>query len=116
MAIHKPQNVNVALIEEICGEKYFNYCIPGASFETIFDMFWFAASKTKLEKVYIPVAFMNYNSKRSYNIFHFAQDYFDKPYLYFITKENFFDSFVNVVYQITKNPQIVQNSYEFAPY
>lgn len=106
--------IKVDLIEKVSGEKFFNYCIPGASFETIFDMFWLAAGQTKLEKVYFTVAFMNYSSNRSYNIFHFAQDYFDKPYLYFMTKENFFDSFVNAVYQITKDTAIVQNSYEFA--
>jgi hypothetical protein len=107
--------INVDLIEKVSGEKYFNYCIPGASFETIFDMFWLAAGQTKLEKVYFTVAFVNYNSSRNYNIFHFAQDYLDKPYLYFITKENFFDSYVNLVYQITKNPKLTQNSYEYLP-
>jgi len=107
--------IKVDLIEKVSGEKFFNYCIPGASFETIFDMFWLAAGQTKLEKVYFTVAFMNYSSNRSYNIFHFAQDYFDKPYLYFMTKENFFDSFVNAVYQITKDTAIIQNSYEFVP-
>jgi hypothetical protein len=107
--------IDTKLIEEVSGESFFNYSVPGASFETLFDMFWLAADQTKLEKVYFIIEFMNYNENRSYNIFNFAQDYIDKPYLYFITKENFFDSFVNLVYQITRNPKIVQNSYEYAP-
>lgn len=107
--------IDVKLIEKVSGEKVFNYCVPGASFQTLFDMFWLAAGQTKLEKVYFCVAFMNYNAERSYNIFHFAQDYIEKPYLYFITKENFFDAIANVNYQISKDPKILQNSYEYMP-
>ena len=108
-------HINMKLIEEYCGEKVFNYCVPGASFETLFNMFWFTVEQVKPEKIYFQVAFMNYNDQRSYNIFNFAQDYFDKPYQYFLTKENFIDSYVNIWYQITKDPKIVENSYLFQP-
>jgi len=109
-------HINMNLIEECCGEKVFNYCIPGASFETLFKMFWtVVGEQPKIECVYFEVAFMNYNSNRSYDIYHFAQNYIDKPYLYLMTKENFYDAVMNVVYQITKDPKIVENSYEFQP-
>jgi hypothetical protein len=104
-------HINMKLVEDYCGEKVFNYCVPGASFETLFKMFWVAAEEAKPQKIYFQVAFMNYNSKRSYDIFNFAQDYIDKPYLYYLTKENFKDSFVNIWYQITKNPKIIERSY-----
>lgn len=108
-------HIDMKLVEEYCGKKVFNYCVPGASFETLFKMFWVAAEEAKPEKIYFQVAFMNYNSKRSYDIFNFAQDYIDKPYLYFLTKENFVDSYVNIKYQITRDPKIVENSYLFQP-
>jgi hypothetical protein len=108
-------HINMKLVEDYCGEKVFNYCVPGASFETLFKMFWVAAKEAKPEKIYFQVAFMNYNSKRSYDIFNYAQDYIDKPYLYFFTKENFVDSYVNIEYQITRDPKIVENSYLFQP-
>jgi hypothetical protein len=106
-------HIDMKLVEESCGEKVFNYCVPGANFETLFNMFWFAAENSKPEKIYFQVGFMNYNTVRQYNIFNFAQNYFDKPYLYFITKENFIDSYMNIWYQITKDPKIIENSYLF---
>ncbi len=109
------RKIKPELIEEISGEKIFNFCVPGASYETYFDIFWFVADQTKLEDVYFQISFMNYNSNRSYNLFHFADDYIQKPYLYFVTKEILFDSFYNLLYVVTKDEKIVQNSYEYAP-
>ncbi len=105
------KHMKESLIKEISGKDFYNFCVPGASYETIIKIFWFAAEKTKLESVYFQVGFMNYNAVRSYCLYHFAQDYIDKPYLYFTTKEIFFDSFFNLLYQTTKNPKIVENSY-----
>lgn len=107
------KNINPALIEELTGEKVFNFCVPGASYETMFDMFWFAASQSRLEKVYFPVAFLNYNSYRSYNLFHFATDYIDRPYLYLMSVDIFRDSWQNFLYKVTRNPEIIQDSYEY---
>jgi hypothetical protein len=109
------KDINVDTIEALCGEKVFNFCVPGASFETMFEMFWFAAEHNKLEKVYFQVSFMNYNSYRSYNIYHFAQYYFDHPYRYYLNKPIFFDACANLKYHITRNPKIIQGSYEFQP-
>jgi hypothetical protein len=101
------------LISELSGEPYFNFCVPGSSYETLFEIFWFAAGKTRLENVYMQVAFMNYNASRKYSLYHFAGNYIEKPYLYFITKEILYDSFSNLHYAITKNPELVENSYEY---
>lgn len=109
------KDIDVDLIREITGETYFNFCFPGASFNTIFETFWFTTRYTKLEKVYFQVAFMNYNAEREYDLFHFAQDYFDKPYYYFTTKEIFFDALANVAWATTRDPRIVSRSYEFLP-
>ncbi|MBM3437125.1 MAG: hypothetical protein FJY07_13025, partial [Bacteroidetes bacterium] len=109
------KNIKSELIKELSGEDVFNYCVAGASFETLFEMFWFAAKQTQLEKVYFQFAFMNYNLDRTYNIFHFAQDYFDNPAKYFTTKEIYYDTFINLLYGLTKNPKLVANTYEFIP-
>jgi len=109
------KNIKVELIRELSGEDVFNYCVAGASFETLFEMFWFAAGQIKLEKVYFQVAFMNYNLDRSYNIFYFAQDYLDHPYKYFTTKEIYYDTWINLAYKLTQNPGLVSDSYEFTP-
>jgi hypothetical protein len=108
------KNIRTQLIKEVSGEDVFNYCAAGASFETLFEMFWFATRQTQLKKVYFQLAFMNYNLDRSYNIFHFAQDYFDNPLNYFTTKEIYLDAIVDIVYGITHDPKYVADSYEFA--
>ncbi len=109
------KDINVDLIQEITGEKYFNFCFPGASFNTMFETFWFTAKHAKLEKVYFQVAFMNYNAEREYDLFHFAEDYFKRPYQYFTTKEIFLDAAANIAWVTTRNPWIVSRSYEFLP-
>jgi hypothetical protein len=110
------KNFNTTLIKKVSGKDFFNFCLPGSSYETMFQTFWHTAEKCELESVYFQVAFMNYNATRSYNLFHFAQDHFDKPYLYFVTKEILFDSFYNVYYQLNKDPKLVQRSYEYDSY
>jgi hypothetical protein len=103
------------LIKSVNGETFYNFCVPGASFETMFDIFWFTAEKQNLKKVYFQVAFMNYNARRSYCLFHFAKDYLERPYLYFVRREIFFDTFDNILYHLSQNPQLVQRSYEYLP-
>jgi len=105
------KHIKESLIKEFSGKDFYNFCVPGGSYETMSKIFWFAAENVKLESVYFQVGFMNYNAVRSYCLYHFAQDYIDKPYIYFTTKEIFFDSYFNLLYQTTKNPKIVENSY-----
>ncbi len=100
-----------SIIREGCGEDYFNFCIKGASYETMIDVFWFATEQTKLEKVFFQVGFMNYNASRSYNLFHFGKDYLEKPYIYFSTPDIFVDSYMNLLYQITGDRKLVEHPY-----
>ncbi len=104
---------NDTTISKMSGEEYYNFSISGASYETMFNVFWSCTEVTKLDRVYFQVGFMNYNADRSYNLFHFAQDYLDKPYLYFTSKEIFSDAYVNFIYAITKNEDLLKKSYEF---
>jgi hypothetical protein len=109
------KNLRTDMIKAYSGESVFNYCVAGASFESLFEMFWFASKQIKLEKVYFQVAFMNYNLNRSYNIFHFAKDYMDHPYKYFTTKEIYYDAFINIAYFLTHDAKLISDSYEFTP-
>lgn len=106
-------SIDEKLLKEITGNEYFNFCSPGSSYETMFDCFWYCAENCDLKSVSFQVGFMNFNSYRSYNLFGYAQDYFDKPYLYFSNKKIFFDSFYNTLYAATKNPDIVNKPKEF---
>jgi hypothetical protein len=107
------RRIKESLIKESSGEDYFNYCVEGASFETMIDVFWFAAEQTKLKKVFFQVGFMNYNANRSYNLFHFGIDYLDKPYIYFTTPDILLDSYYNLIYRLSGDHQIVEHSYEY---
>ncbi|MDY0342031.1 MAG: hypothetical protein RBR28_00550 [Lentimicrobium sp.] len=109
------KDIDVELVDSLTGEQYYNLCVPGSSFETMFNMFWFAAEHSKLEKVYFQVAFMNYNANRQYDLFHFATNYFERPYEYFTTREIFFDAIANVAWAVSRNPFIVERSYENLP-
>lgn len=110
------KTISESLVKEISGKDFFNFCIPGSSYETMFQTFWFAVDKCELESVYFQIGFMNYNGNKSYSLFHFAQDYIDDPYLYFVKKDILFDSFFNAFYQISKDPKLVQRSYEYESY
>lgn len=107
------KDIDVNLIHELTGEEYYNFCFPGASFNTMFQTFWYAVKYVKPKKVYFQVAFMNFNTYREYDLFHFAQDYFDHPWQYFTTKEIFIDSFMNLLWVATRKPILVERSYEF---
>ncbi|MBK6344431.1 MAG: hypothetical protein IPF68_00610 [Bacteroidales bacterium] len=52
---------------------------------------------------------MNYNAEREYDLFHFAQDYFKRPYQYFTTKEIFFDAVANTAWAATRNPGLFRD-------
>ena len=100
-------SIDESLLESLTGEKYFNFCVPGSSYETMIDCFWFCAENADLKNVYFQIGFMNFNKNRSYNLINYAKDYFDKPYLYFINKEILFDSFYNLAYGLTKSENII---------
>ena len=107
------RKIKESLINEICGDDYFNYCCEGASFETMIEIFWFATEQTKLETVFFQVGFMNYNASRSYSIFHFGKDMLDKPYQYFTTPDILVDSWMNLRYCISGDRSLVEHSYEY---
>lgn len=109
------KDIDVEIIRDQTGEDYFNFCSPGASFTTMFKTFWFAADQVKLKKVYFQVAFMNYNMDRDYDLWHFAEDYIKRPYEYYTTKEIFTDAVANIAWAATRNPKIIERSYEFLP-
>lgn len=109
------KRINPDEIKAMTGDDYFNFCVPGASYETMFSIFWESTEIIKLKSVYFQLAFMNFNSNRSYNLYHFASDYRNEPYRYFTTREIYFDTYHNLLYQFTGNEEVVQQSYEYEP-
>lgn len=109
------KDIRTDLIADITGETYSNLCVPGASYNTMFDLFWFAAAQTDLKKAWFQVSFMNFNTQRSYNLFCAADKFMKYPYLYFTTKEIYVDAFYNVAWAVTRNPHLISKSYEFLP-
>jgi hypothetical protein len=104
-------HIHEQLVSKLTGEEYFNFSISGANIETQIKIFWFAAERIKLRKVFLQLTFELCNQNISYNLFHFAQDYIDKPYLYFANKEIFLDSFRNLISEISNNSDWVDHTY-----
>jgi hypothetical protein len=104
-------HIREQLLSEMTGEEYFNMSISGANIQTQITLFWFAAEQIKLRKVYLQLTFELSSQHRSYDLFHLAQDYIDKPYLYFTNKEIFIDSFRNMAAKISKNSNLLDHSY-----
>lgn len=105
-------NIKEELIFEHTGEKYYNFSIPGANFETLCSVFWFAAQQTKLKHVYLQLSFQNC-IRHEKNFFYIAQDYMDKPYLYLFNSAALGDSFQNIKYKVTKRIKKGKHAYEF---
>lgn len=105
-------NIKEELIFEHTGEKYYNLSVPGANFETICSLFWFAAHQTQLKHVYIQLSFQNC-IKHENDFFHIAQEYIDRPYLYLFSPAALSDSFQDIKYKITKRIKKGKHAYEF---
>ncbi len=45
------KDIRTDLIQQLTGEEVSNLCFPGASFQTMFETFWFAAGEAELKKV-----------------------------------------------------------------
>jgi hypothetical protein len=104
-------HIREQMVSELSSEEFFNLSISGANIQTQITLFWFAAERIKLRKVFLQLTFELSSQHSSYDLFHFAQDYIEKPYLYFTNKEIFIDSFRNLVTKISKNSTCVDHSY-----
>jgi hypothetical protein len=104
-------HIREELILSLTGDKYFNFCIPGGSIETIISTFWFAANQTKLDKVYLQIPFINNEAYQRPNLFSTAYDYIENPFLYFFNKDIIIDSYYNFGYKLTKNPTWIKNQF-----
>jgi len=110
------RKIKMDQVEQYTGHKYFNFCVPGASYETIFNNFWYAAKRVDLKKVYLQIGFMNYSNNRSYSLNYLAERYFKHPYLYFTSQEIFNDSYHNLMFEITNDTSYVINPYNNLSY
>ena len=99
------------LIEELTNEEFYNFCVPAANFETTTKVFWYAAEKVKLKKVYYQVSFALSNSHFSYNLFDEAMEFIKKPNEYVFSKEILRDSYANLMFHYTNDSVWVKDPY-----
>lgn len=64
--------LNIDLISEVTGEKYFNFGYGACTVPETIDNFWFAAKQQELENVVIGISFSTYNTYYNKNIFNEA--------------------------------------------
>jgi hypothetical protein len=50
-------------LNQAVGADVFNFAVPGADIHTMSDLFWFAAARTKLSRVYLQIGFHNWGDK-----------------------------------------------------
>lgn len=80
------QGISIDDIEAVSGERYFNFGYGGASLREVIDTFWFAAEKTKLQKVYIGVNLNTYNDYENVNRTQAYNSIRANPTLYFVNR------------------------------
>ena len=105
--------MNEELIKKLTGSEYYNLSIPGANVDTKFTFFWFATTQTKLSNVIIQLSFPSLVMNKRENVFHFAQDYMDKPYQYLFNSAVIKDIYQNIRYKISKKYEKEINQFEF---
>lgn len=109
------RGISRSMMNGLSGKPWYNMSVPGASYETMFDLFDFAVQQGKVKEVVYEVSFMNFNANRSYSLTHFGTEYLEDPVKYFTRKEIFLDSWANFWYTLTGDEQYLQDNFEFAP-
>jgi hypothetical protein len=94
-------SINDKLVKEISGNKFYNFGIPGADTETKFNIFWFAVSQASLNHVIIQLSFLNWETNDDGNLYRFAKENIQKPYLCLFNSAVLGDSYQNIKYVIT---------------
>ena len=84
-----------------------NLSIPGASYQTLTNLFWMAAKTTKLKNVIFQTSFLSYNEMDKTPLFGTAMEIIRKPYKYFLEWNYLEDSFYVLRYSIIKNDSLV---------
>lgn len=69
-------------LEQVSGEAYFNFGIPGGNYGTIDDLFAYADSLTTLRNVYVQVSFRGINASQNFDIYKEPAAILDKPWSY----------------------------------
>lgn len=73
-------------IEEMTGERWFNFAYGGGTIPELADTFHWAAGITKLEKVFVGVSLVNMNAYQNQNRFRESQAILANPLLYGINR------------------------------
>jgi hypothetical protein len=88
-------------IENITGEKYYNFSVPGGNYNSLFKTFWYVNQYTQPEKVYLQVGFHNYNLTRDNDLFAQAQKANMNPLHFEVELKYTCDAFYTLLYKLT---------------
>jgi hypothetical protein len=105
------EGIDVNKIEEITGEKYYNFAYGGGTLPEVIDTFWYAAQKNKLKNVYIGINFNLYNFYISWNRFSPNSRLLKSPFLYVFNltvinafRYNIYRQYLNKIFKIGNPP------------
>jgi len=74
--------VSVSTVEQLTGERYFNFSYGGGTIPEMVDTFWFADRHVELHKVFIGIGFINFNRFQNMNRFTESSAILKNPLLY----------------------------------
>lgn len=99
-------------IKNVSGEKYYNFAFGSASLPECVNAFWYAASLSKLKKVYFGVPFNLFSGINNKNIFSQALKIADSPFDYYL---NFFilkASLYNILFKVFHVNKAAETPYQ----
>ena len=97
-------------VEEVSGERWFNFAYGGGTAYEIVDTFWYAVRHEKLQKVIIGINFNLYNGSNRFNLTQEAMSTLEKPLRYYLSYTTFKISIANLQYKFTE-----KNMYKETP-
>jgi len=78
--------IQAARVEEVTGDRYYNFSYGGGTIPELIDTFYFATRHVKVERVYIGASFINFNAFQNRNRFRESQSILANPLLYLVNR------------------------------
>lgn len=91
--------LDVAKVEEVSGDRWFNFAYGGGTAYEIVDTFWYAARQEHLKKVVIGINFNLYNGSNRLNLTQEAMTTLGNPLRYYLSYTTLRMSVANLMYR-----------------
>ena len=95
--------LSLKAVEQVSGEKWFNFAYAGGTAYEVVDSFWYAVGKQALKKVVIGINFNLYNGNNHYNLTQEAISTIDNPVRYYVSYNTLRVSLANILYKYLGN-------------